>query len=177
MAFELTEAVEILRATPGTLRALLGDLSDPWVRAHPGADTWGGVDVLAHLVAGDTTDWIQRTRVILEHGTTITFEPFDREARPQTDSLSELLDAFADLRARNLAELAALGLTAARLDARGSHPAFGEVRLRDMLAAWAVHDLSHIAQASEAMAKRYADDVGPWRRYLPLLDRPEESSD
>ena len=51
------------------------------------------------------------------------------------------------------------------------------MRLGDMLATWAVHDLSHIAQIAETMAKRYREDVGPWRRYLPVLDRAERASE
>lgn len=88
-----------------------------------------------------------------------------------------MLDRFGVLRAGNLAALAAFGLDAASLDARGIHPAFGEVRLGDMLAAWVVHDLAHVAQAAEVMAKRYSADVGPRRRYLPVLDREELPSE
>jgi hypothetical protein len=33
------------------------------------------------------------------------------------------------------------------------------------------HDLSHLAQVSRVMGKRYRDLVGPWREYLPFLDR------
>jgi hypothetical protein len=34
-----------------------------------------------------------------------------------------------------------------------------------------VHDLGHLAQIARVMAKRYGDDVGPWRQYLPVLTR------
>ena len=112
---------------------------------------------------------------MLTHGTSKPFDVFDREARfaAPARSLAEMLDEFQDLRARNLADLDGFALTGPALDARGIHPEFGEVRLGDMMAAWAVHDLSHIAQAAEVMAKRYTEDVGPWRRYLPVLDREE----
>jgi hypothetical protein len=40
-----------------------------------------------------------------------------------------------------------------------------------LLAAWVAHDLGHLAQTSRVMAKRYRDDVGLWRAYLPILDR------
>jgi hypothetical protein len=33
------------------------------------------------------------------------------------------------------------------------------------------HDLGHIAQTARVMAKRYKETVGPWRAYLPILDR------
>ena len=41
--------------------------------------------------------------------------------------------------------------------------------LRQLLAAWVVHDLEHVAQASRVMAKQYRDEVGPWVPYLPVL--------
>lgn len=171
----MDEAIEVLSATPGTMRALLRSLSDPWLRSGDGV--WSAADVVSHLVAGDETDWIPRTRLLLEHGTSKMFEPFDREDRPEPTSISASLDAFADLRARNLQALRSLELDAARLELRGLHPTFGEVRLGDMLAAWVVHDLSHIAQITETMAKRWRVEVGPWRRFLPVLDRPELPSD
>lgn len=54
---------------------------------------------------------------------------------------------------------------------RGEHPAFGDVTLRQLLATWVAHDLSHIAQIARVMAKQYRAAVGPWREYLPMLDR------
>jgi hypothetical protein len=46
----------------------------------------------------------------------------------------------------------------------------GRVTLRQLLSTWAVHDLGHLAQISRTMAKRYREQVGPWRAYLPVLD-------
>lgn len=175
MTFSLREATEILAVTPRALRGLLSGLSDPWVRTGDGV--WSAADVLAHLLAGEETDWIPRTRIILEHGTAQTFPSFDREDRPPTTSIEDLLDAFAGARARNLETLRSFDLADTPSDARGMHPTFGEIRLVDMLATWVVHDLSHIAQVTETMAKRWRHEVGPWRRYLPVLDRPELPSD
>jgi len=112
--------------------------------------------------------------VILEHGTTTVFEPIDREAgfdRFAGLSASELLDRFASTRQTNLDELAAL-LGPGDLDRRGVHPDFGEVSLAQLLATWTVHDLNHVNQIVKTMAKQYADAVGPWRAFLPLLDAP-----
>jgi len=43
------------------------------------------------------------------------------------------------------------------------------VTLRQLLATWVVHGLSHIRQIARVMAKLYADEVGPWRAYLPVV--------
>ena len=53
----------------------------------------------------------------------------------------------------------------------GEHPAFGPVSLRQLLATWVAHDLGHTAQIARVMAKQYRDAVGPWRQYLPIMDR------
>ena len=115
-----------------------------------------------------------RTEHILAHGAAIPFTPFDREAMLRASGerpLPILLGEFAGLRAGNLARLRALGLGAADLDRPGLHPALGPVTLGQLLATWAAHDLSHLGQVARVMAKRYRDAVGPWRAYLPILDR------
>ena len=64
-----------------------------------------------------------RVKMILEHGEGRAFVPFDRFAQDRESegkSLPQLLDEFAELRARNLDELRALGLTA-RTDAIARH--------------------------------------------------------
>jgi len=35
----------------------------------------------------------------------------------------------------------------------------------------AFDNLGHLAQTSRVLAKQYRDAVGPWRAYLPVLDR------
>ncbi len=55
----------------------------------------------------------------------------------------------------------------------GEHPSLGRVTLRQLLAAWVVHDLGHLAQTARVMAKQYRDEVGPWVPFLPVLtDHP-----
>jgi hypothetical protein len=62
-------------------------------------------------------------------------------------------------------------LTDAQLALEGEHPALGTVTLRQLLSTWVAHDLGHLAQTSRVMAKRYREAVGPWRAYLPIMDR------
>lgn len=61
----------------------------------------------------------------------------------------------------------------ARIILAGGPPSLGSVTLRQLLAAWVVHDLGHIAQAVRVMAKQYREAIGPWEPYLPVVtDRP-----
>src|SRR5205807_4748381 len=76
--FDLDLAMEVLERTPATIRALLNGLSEPWVRATEGPDTFSPFDVVGHLIDGEETDWIPRARIILAQGPSIRFEPYDR---------------------------------------------------------------------------------------------------
>jgi hypothetical protein len=82
-----------------------------------------------------------------------------------------LLDEFAELRGQNLATLRGWRLSDAQLALEGEHPDFGAVSLRQLLATWVAHDLGHLAQAARVMARQYRDAVGPWRAFLPIMDR------
>ena len=173
-AFRLDEAIAVLERAPAAYRALLGGLPDAWLFTAEGPGTWSPYDIIGHLIHGERTDWMVRTRHILAHGEAVPFLPFDREAmlaEPQGNTLAELLDTFEMLRAENLAALHALHLTEADFARAGRHPALGRVTLVQLLATWVAHDLSHLAQVSRVMGKRYRDLVGPWREYLPMLDR------
>jgi uncharacterized damage-inducible protein DinB len=174
MDFSLELAKEVLGRTPNVLRAMLSDLPDDWTVADEGADTWSPYQVVGHLTYIEEYDWIDRTRVILEHGGEHVFEPVDREAgfaRFKDWSLSDLLDRFASIRTSNLETLNTL-VEVTDLGRRGVHPTFGEVTVSQLLATWVVHDLNHTGQIVKTMAKQYTHAVGPWRAFLPIIDAP-----
>ena len=170
--FNLAEATALLARTPATLDALLRGLPDIWAHSNEGKDTWSAFDIVGHLIVGERTDWMPRARIILEHGEAQPFHPFDRFAQSkasQGKSLEQLLDDFARLRKENLTALQALNLQPEDLTRRGSHPALGTVTLSQLLATWAIHDLTHLHQLSRVMAHQYRDAVGPWSAYLGVL--------
>jgi len=172
MDFDLDESTEVLSRTPGTLRVLLGGLGDPWIRATEGPETFSPFDVVGHLIDGEETDWILRARIILARGPEPRFEPYDRFRhweRNRDRSLESLLDEFTRLRSANLETLRSWKLQATDLDLPGIHPTLGRVTLRQLLAAWVVHDLGHMTQVARAMAKQYREAVGPWVPFLAVL--------
>jgi len=174
MNFELPDAIAVLERTPAVLRTWLAGLPEGWTTCNEGPETFSPYDILGHLIHGERADWIARARIILDQGANRRFEPYDRFAQQRESAgktLTQLLDEFATLRDSNLATLSGWRLTDAELALEGEHPTFGAVTLRQLLSTWAAHDLGHIAQAARVMAKRYRDDVGPWRAYLPVLDR------
>jgi hypothetical protein len=170
--FSLSELSAVLTRTPASLNALLRGLPDTWVRRNEGGDTWCAFDILGHLIVGERTDWMPRVRILLQHGEARPFDSFDRfaQSRESKDqSFEQLLDDFARLRSENLAALQALHLQPEDLTRRGKHPALGVVTLAELLATWAVHDLTHLHQLSRVMAHQYREAVGPWIAYLGVL--------
>ena len=174
MEMHLPDAIAVLERTPPTLRALLDGLAPTWTEATEGPDTWSPYVIVGHLIHGERTDWIPRARIVLEQGADRRFAPYDRFAQFHESAgkpLAALLDEFSLLRAGNVALLRGWNLTDEQLALTGEHPAFGAVTLGQLLATWAAHDLSHLAQITRVMARQYRDAVGPWRAYLPVMDR------
>jgi uncharacterized damage-inducible protein DinB len=172
MNFALDDALPVLRQTPVILRAWLGVIPDGWTTPNEGSDTWSPYDIVGHLVHGERTDWIPRLELLLAYGEARPFEPFDRFAQFEASkgrSLPELLDTFAQLRDANVDRLESLRLQPKDFARRGLHPELGPVTLGQLLATWVAHDLNHLGQIARVMGKQYADAVGPWLAYLPLL--------
>jgi hypothetical protein len=172
MEQDLTATISLLSRTPAALGALLRDLPAAWTHATEGPGTWTPFDVVGHLLHGERINWMPRIRTILEFGETRPFQPFDRfaqQAESDGKTLTHLLDEFAAARADNLGQLSTLNLKPADLARRGRHPSLGPVTLSNLLATWAAHDLTHLHQISRVMAVQYRDAVGPWSKFLGVL--------
>jgi len=172
MNFDLDEAIPVLERTPAVLTTLLDLLPENWTRVNEGADTWNPREVLAHLIHGERTDWIPRARIILKQESYRRFDPFDRFAELKSERpLKDLLEEFDHLRSGNVATLRGWNLKEKDMELMGEHPEFGAVTMRQLLATWVVHDLSHIAQITRTMARAYTLAVGPWTAYFRVLQR------
>ncbi len=172
MKHNLDETISLLSRIPAALDALLRDLPESWTLQNEGENTASAFDVIAHLIHNERVNWVPRAKMLLEFGETRTFEPFDRWGHiqeSQDKSLGQLLDEFAHLRSENLNELRAWNLRQADLEKRGMHPAFGAITLSQLLATWATHDLTHLHQISRIMAYQYQEAVGPWIKYLGVM--------
>jgi DinB superfamily len=172
MNFQLSQTIEMISQTPATVKSLLGNLSDDWIYASDGQNNWSPFDIIGHYIHGEETDWIPRAEIIIAQGENKTFEPFDRFAQfeiSKNKTLSELLEIFAELRQKNIETLKSWNLTDEQLKLKGIHPELGEVTLEQLLATWAVHDLTHIRQLVSVLAKQYTENVGAWKQYLSIL--------
>ncbi len=172
MEHDLRNTIALLERTPAALDALLRGLPGEWTESNEGENTWNVATVVAHLIHGEHEDWMPRTRLILESGETRPFAPFDREGHVrcgQGKTLPQLLDEFTISRAKGVDELRALKLTPKDLERSGRHPALGVVTLSQLLATWAAHDLTHLHQISRVMAYHCREAVGPWTRFLGVM--------
>jgi hypothetical protein len=172
MKYSIERSCEILDRTPAVLRSLLSGLSDDWVLPNEGPETFSPYDVIGHLIHGEKTDWTARAKMILEFGNSKTFERWNRVAmyeESEGKTLQQLLDEFAAIRKTNMVWFRSLNLTETDLDKQGMHPVLGDVTLRNLLATWVVHDLTHIAQVTRVMAKQYKEEMGPWPEFFRIL--------
>ena len=177
MSTFLGDTVDLLRRTPVVVSSLLAGVPETWTGTPDVADGWRPRDVVGHLISAEIDDWIPRAERILEHGTAKPFDAVDRFAHVERDAdvpLDRLLERFGELRAQTLTRLEELVPDDTLLDRRGSHPALGEVTLRELLATWAVHDLDHVSQIFAGMAGAYDGAVGPWKAYLGILLRRDD---
>lgn len=173
MPLDLEGTKTLLRRTPLVLDVLLRGLPDAWVRENEGPETWSSFDVVGHLIEAEETNWTPRARHLLAHGESAAFPPFDRFGfveKSKGKSMAEMLDIFGEARARSLRELDELRLLPGDLRRTGQHPDFGPVTLGELLATWAIHDLNHLGQIVDVLARQHTEAVGPWRAFLGILE-------
>lgn len=173
MNYDFDKSYAILERTPRVLKILLSDLDNDWIYNNEGPDTFSPFDVIGHLLHGERTDWITRTKVILEFGVEKAFTPYDRFAQyreSEGKNINQLLTEFEEERNNNLDWLKSMHLSPSDLDKQGLHPSLGTVTLRNLLSTWVVHDLTHIAQITRVMAKQYKTEIGPWVEFFRILN-------
>lgn len=173
-SLDATGQVDVLARTPGLLRSWFEDAGS-WVDAVEGPGLWSSRDVLCHLLHNERTDWLPRIRAV-EAEAGAEFEPFERLAgvrRYGTMDVPSLVAAFEAERASGLAAVRS-GLGRWELERVGRHPALGAITMGQLLAGWAAHDMSHLAQLARIRAAPLRDAVGPFSRYLRVFHADPE---
>ena len=172
MTLTFEQGLPILKNTPTALMAMAEELGDDITMSNEGRNTWSFYDVVGHLVHCEESDWMPRLRLILGSKKLRKFEPFDRYAFVEKSkglSMEDLLFRFQSRRASNLEKLRKIQLTQTALSLTAIHPEFGTVNASQLLCAWVVHDLNHLAQVSRVLAHQWKTSVGPWEAYMPIL--------
>jgi hypothetical protein len=166
MQQNLEDTIALLSRTPAALDVLLRDLPESWTSQNEGGDSWSAFVVVRHLAYVESRDWIARAEILRKSG---EIGPVNREGEIEASSLGALLDEFTRLRRENLRQVRGWKLTEEELSRRGKHKMLGEVTLSELMATWAVHDLTHLHQISRILAQQYREAVGPWIKFLGVL--------
>ena len=172
MEQNLSDTLALLDRAPRAFDTLLRGLPDAWTQSNEGDASWTPYDIVGHLIHCERANFMPRVERILHHGESLPFEPLDREAQKtekQRKPLAELLDEFKQLRAGNLDLVRQMNLQPKDLECRGMHPSLGPVTLSNLLATWAAHDMTHLHQLSRVLAHQYREAVGPWVKFLGVL--------
>lgn len=158
---------------------MLEGLSDAWLGAPESPRGWSPRDIACHLADLEQDGWMPRLKTMLQYGTDRVLPGIDRERfrdRYSAIPMTVVLADFRRYREKNLRSLEALRLDPDQLHQVGRHHVLGEVRLSQLLSAWVVHDLTHLAQISRALASQYRAEVGPWTEFLSILRPPQAGS-
>lgn len=171
MDFNLNQCLEMLSRTPAMFRNHLDDLSDNWLDEREKEGAFSARDILGHLVFGEQTDWVPRIKIILKSGTEKPFEPYDRFAQDrlfENSTIQDLWDLFESMRNENLDYIRSLNLSETQLNLKGIHPdpKIGKVTLKQLMATWVVHDLSHINQMTRTWVKSMDGEMKQWGIYM-----------
>ena len=147
-----------LAAAPRRLAARIRRARGSSLRRRPAPREWSVVEVLAHLLDVEIALSFRVRKAAAEPGSVLT--PWDQERwtpglRHQRAEPRGTLAAFAALRADTVALLRRL--TPAQRRAVARHPEYGRLRVDQMVAHVAEHDLNHLQQIQttlKALARR-----------------------
>jgi hypothetical protein len=143
---------QVLRRTPGTLRAGIEGRTREQLRRPERPGKWSATDVLQHLADSDLV-WAYRLRVVIaEERPPLTGYDQDRWAERlgyRNASPERALEQFELLRALNLRLLD--GLTTEDLNRVGVHTERGEESVAYMVRLYAGHDLVHLRQLTRIL--------------------------
>ncbi|HEX6819081.1 MAG TPA: DinB family protein [Ktedonobacterales bacterium] len=163
----LSWARAILETTPVRWTQLTQTAPEELLARVPVPGEWSAVECLRHLLDVERNVFPPRVRAILAGQDFPAFDPAGREGEAGLTA-QQLAAAFAQAREVGLAALSQVSED--DLDRTGRHSQLGVMSLRELLHAWAAHDLNHTVQAeraamqpfiagSGALAFRFADHV------------------
>ncbi len=170
-SFTLRKCLEILERTPTVLKTLLADLSGDWTAST--SDHEVGIHQIMHyLILNEEDTWLPNIKTILDGHRPSLLGLYEKLMPPEEvpdKAINSLLKEFKFLRELNLAEIRRLQIQLSNLNVTEDFSIWGKLSVKELMASWMVHDLSHIAKISRIMANRYETEVGKWSQHLDIL--------
>ncbi|MBW3671631.1 MAG: DinB family protein, partial [Acidobacteria bacterium] len=144
---ELTGIIELLERNGMAITTLLERMDRSVAGWKPSPDKWSALEIASHLLDEERDDFRRRIRLTLEDPQQ-EWPPIDPEGWVTEHSyaarnLDEVVTALRDERHSSIEWLRSVDLD---LEASHLHPQLGPMRIGDLLAAWAAHDLLHLRQ-------------------------------
>jgi len=148
------DPIEVLRTTPGRLRAIVRDTPPDVLRLPPAPDRWSAVQILAHLADAEIVG-SYRMRLILAHDG-VAVQPFDQNEwatnlRYEATDPAESTELFEAARVANLRLLQRVDVR--RHENYGMHAERGRETVTHLIRLYAGHDLNHLGQIERIVAK------------------------
>ena len=142
-----------LVAAPRALARAVAGVSRRRLGRRPARGEWSPTEVLGHLVDAELTLGFRIRKLAAEPGAPIIAWDQDRWTaglRHRRADPKMLTAAYGALRVANVDQVRRM--TPAQRRAAGRHPEYGRLRVEQMLAHWAEHDLNHIEQIRAALS-------------------------
>jgi hypothetical protein len=144
----------IQRQSPETLTRLIEGVPEQVLIQERAPGKWSIREILAHLADAEMVSTWRYRQMIEQSGATLT--SFDQDEWARLGAYSETepkesLEIFRILRKRNLQMFAQL--TPEEWQCFGMHSERGKMTVQDLMRQMAGHDLNHIAQVKEILAK------------------------
>ena len=148
---DIQQVVQVLQATPETLRALLHGL-DPGLHVwKPEPEEWSINEIIGHLIEGDRFAFAERIRLMLaEDGPEIPGVDVNKLAAQRSDNDCDafaLVDELAKHRVDHVQLV--LSLNDEQMARTGHFKKYGTFLVSDFVIEWAYHDYAHMQQILE----------------------------
>ncbi|MDX1584173.1 MAG: DinB family protein [Thermoanaerobaculia bacterium] len=141
------EVIDLLERNGKVLFDLLEGAGPKFAAWKPSAGGWSPLEVACHLLDEEREDFRSRIRLTLEDPRKDWpgIDP-ERWVTERSYAGRELGEVIEELRRERASSVAWLRSTPLDLDVAHAHPQLGRLRVGDLLASWAAHDLLHLRQ-------------------------------
>jgi len=156
MSILSNDLLTLLARTPATVRTILEDLPEHLLHASVGEGGSSPIIALTRLIQGETDNWT----LLEERGELLEIVEYAKHTRlTQDHSLDEMLTQFSNLRETTLVAFGRLLEGGKDLDGDYTQQGLRDGNLQELLATYAVNDLTHIARIVRTVAAQFDDDA------------------
>jgi hypothetical protein len=144
------DPVDVLAATPSTLRERTNDLAEELIQRRPEPAEWSAAEVLGHMWDAEIAFSFRGRLILAEDAPRLAGYDQNAWAKLARPPFRQLLDAFTALRTANL--VLVRQTPEALWDRFGHHAERGPTSFRLLIQSVAGHDRAHLRQLEQTIA-------------------------